>query len=307
MTRRWRSLVAAVLLAFAVLTAGCATKPVPDEVRATFGSVAVVAADVPTRIGMEHPTAGWGAGLGMGFVRGLSAIVVWPVIVLCAAGASGGMSGDPGIAGVVILAVIIVVPAACAVVWLPFSVIGGATTALPPDEADRAEAVLMATAEERASSSRLAAVIADSARRRAGREIVARESADTVVEVRLVSVERGASWNWWSFDRPFSIETEAEVKVIRRRDGAVLWDATETVGTTESPVTLSKGAPPAALAKTYLEWAADGGAPFRAEVDSQVASLGARFARFVFGAARTGAPPPSARPADADAPASPAR
>jgi hypothetical protein len=241
---------------------------------------------------MAHPAAGVPVGLGMGFLRGVSAVVVWPVYALGAASAGGGMGGNPGIAGVVLLAAIVAIPAAAAVVWLPFSTIGGAVSALPIDEAHAAEAALLAAAQDVGTSQRLAELVAETARRRGWRELVAREAADTVVEVRLVSVERGASWNWWSFDRPFPIESEAETRVIRRSDGALLWEARLSAGSAGSGVWSPASRRFEARERKYVEWAAEDGAPLRAEVDAQVSYLGVLFAGFVFGGAGGPAPSP---------------
>lgn len=295
MMRRWRTLVSALLVALAALTAGCATAPVEEATRAAFGSVAVVAADEPCEIGLAHPTAGWGAGLGMGFLRGVSAIIQWPLIALDAAASSFRTGGDSGVASAVFLALSFVVPAALAVVWLPCSVAGGGITALPVDAAESAERVLVATAEDCGNSARVAAAIEAAARRRGGGPLVPRESADTVVEVRLLSIERGRSWNWWTFDRAFPIQTEARVRVIRRADGAVLWQGTETQGSANSPWTPWTAYTSAPVAEhTYLEWAQDGGALLRAEIDSQLSILGDEFAVHVFGEAKDAAPSPSA-------------
>ncbi len=293
MMRRWRTLVAALLVAFAALTAGCATTPVEEGVRAAFGSVAVVASDEPCEIEIAHPTAGWGAGLGMGFVRGVSAIVEWPLIALDAAASGFRTGGESGVAAVVIFALSLVVPAVLAVLWLPCSIAGGAITAIPVDEAEAAEQVLVATARDCGNSARVAAAMEEAARRRGG-EPVPRESADTIVEVRLLSIERGRSWNWWTFDRAFPIQTEAGVRVIRRADGVVLWEATETAGSADSPWTpWSAYSSAPSVEHTYLEWAAGGGALLRAEIESQLSTLGGAFAVHVFGEAQDTRPVPS--------------
>jgi hypothetical protein len=267
--------------------------------RASFGEVAVVISPEPTEVEMDHVTAGWGAGVGMGFARGAGAVVVWPTQVLLATPSGGG--GDGGIVIVIAVAAVMAVAAAAAVVWTPVSMVGGAVTAIPVDEAHAAQSALLEIAHDPANPSRVADVVAEAARRWRGRDLADPATADTVVEVRLVAIRHGRTWNWWTFNRPFPVGVEAHTTVTRRADGEVLWEDTRTAGGLELEHSVVEG-PLTSMVKdryarlvsrklTYLEWAADGGSPFRQQLHAELAFVGNAFATEIFGPAR----PPAAR------------
>jgi hypothetical protein len=275
-----RGLARRALTAFAIgacaLLASCATLPPTPEERAAFGTVAVQVAEAPPEVDFDPPVTGWGAGLGMGAVRGLGVIVAAPVVAVGAIGASGanpgqvhgGSGGGDGVATVVFVGAVVVIAEALAVLWFPCSVVGGAVTAPAPETIDAAEPVVRGIVEDPGLRDALGRGFESTVRHALGREPVDPSGATTILEIRLLTVQRGRSWNLWTFDRPFEVTVRASARVIRRSDGCVLWEDTMESSTGK-------------LVHTYAEWAADGGAPLRAALDGLLADLAGRFAHVI--------------------------
>jgi hypothetical protein len=282
-TARLRRAAAATALVF---VAACATQPPSAAERAAFGDVGVEVIAAPPANGWSRPVTGWPAGLGMGAVRGAGAVVVFPFYALAAAAQGGGGGGEGGgLIGVVAIAVGV----AAGVVWAPVSVVGGAVTAPSPEVIDAAEPVIRRVLDDPGLWETLGARFAQAARSATGRDLVTPSKADTVVQVRLESIERGSAWNWWTFDRPFEIVVEANVRVVRREDGRVLWEDTRKS---------DPGNPPRVVRK-YADWATDDGAVLHREVDSAIDQLARGFAYSIFAAPRRnwlGAPVDETKP-----------
>ncbi len=208
----------------------------------------------------------------MGAVRGGVAIVAFPIYALGATAAGGGGEGA-AFAGVVAVGIGV----AAAVVWFPVSIVGGAVTAPPTEEIDAAEPVVQRIVNDPGLSERAARDFAAAARSLTGRDLVPSSDAETVVELRVVSIERGSAWNWWTFDRPFEVVVVMNARVVRRSDLRVVWEDSHrsTDGVRESVV------------RTYSEWARGDGAALREEIDAALSRLAAGFAHSVFAATRT--------------------
>jgi len=235
---------AALLLSLAA--AGCAALPPTEEERAALGAVAVVPGDGPFPVDVSPPVAGWGAGLGYGTLRGMGGLVVFPL-------AGAGEGHLPGL----------VLGAAFAVAWFPVSMIGGAVTAESVREVADAEEVIRPVVEDPGLPGVFAGGIEREIRNLGDREIVPPESATTLLEVRILSLGRGPTWDLWTLDRPFTFKAEVEVRVVRRADGSEIWRGQETVpGPADAP---PKGAA-GRRDRTWSEWASDGGGALRAEV-----------------------------------------
>jgi hypothetical protein len=264
----------AMLLLVAVLAAGCrgfGGQSLPSaEARAAYGNVAVtsIPAGEPE---IGPPVAGWAAGLGMGTVRGIGAVVVFAGYGGAAVASDGG-SGSSGEFGMVLILMGMAAGAAVGAVYAPVSIVAGAATAPPPEDVQRAELVIRPLAEDPGLGERFCAHFVESARQSPGAHIVDRGQETTRVELRILRIGSGKTWNWFTFDRPFGISIEASASVVRVEDGAVLWTATRTVG-----------APPhEGAAHTYVEWAADEGELLRLEIDDALEELAAGFAASVF-------------------------
>lgn len=256
----------AIVLAPA-LVAACATQPPTAADRAAFGDVAVEADPAPPSVAWTRPVTGWAEGLGMGVVRGVSAVVVFPVYALAGVAAAGGGGGGEGAA--IVGAGVIVVGAAIGAVWAPISVVGGVVTAPDRETIDAAEPVLRKVLDDPSLWAQFAPRCAEAVRRHTRRDLVDRSRAKTVVEVRVVSVARGAAWNWWTFDRPFEVVVTAATRVVRRSDGIVLWEETRESSRAD-------------VVHTYAEWASDDGAALRAEIDHALTDLATGFAYTIF-------------------------
>jgi hypothetical protein len=272
----------ALVLAAAAAVAACRTAVPATPLSLDVGTIEVVAADEPADVEMDHVTAGWAAGFGRGLVRGGEAIVVWPFGLgqqkeppssyeLDTFGRILQVLAFPGN----LLRVVVgsLVFKAVAVLWTPCSAVGGAVTAIPVDEADRAESTLFALAEDAGNSARLTEGFADRLRK-GGRYSVDAGTADTRLEVRLIAIRRGRWRNWWTLDRPFRIEVEGEVRAIRRRDGATVWTSRRTVGSQGSIWDEFPRDEDPERCRRYLEWAEDGGVSFRKQLDERLAELG---------------------------------
>jgi hypothetical protein len=294
---RWlRSFASAVVLLCAAVAAGCRSKPGPprvtDEMRAAFGEVAVAASGSFCPVDMRHGLTGTSAGVDAGFRRGTRALWEWPFGVLKGAsgggggGGGGGGTGD-GVGMAVYGAVVVAATAgafAAAVIYVPVSTAAGGLTAVPADEADAAEAILIATGHEFTDAGPIADAVARGARLRRGRDVVARDAADTLVLISAESISRGETEGWLSYDKSFAIATEVEATIISRGD--VIWSRKHSTGDSDFAAArrVAGAEPPHDL--TYLSWAADGGAPLRAELAWQFAVFGELFAEEIFG------PPP---------------
>jgi hypothetical protein len=260
-----------------VALAACETLPPTSTDRAAFGDVAVEVHAAPPSIDWDRPVTGWPAGLGMGAVRGVGAVVVFPLYALAGAGSVGGGGGGGGTGDGVGMAVfgaaVVAVGVAAGVVWAPVSVVGGAVTAPSPEVVEAAEPVVRGILEDPGLWATVGAHFGDAVRRHAGRDLVPPAQATTIVEVRLVSIERGSAWNWWTFDRPFDATVEVSVRVVRTSDGHVVWS--DTRKSVAGPLG-------GAVTHTYVEWALDEGAPLRAAVDAALRSLAEEFAYVIF-------------------------
>jgi hypothetical protein len=264
-----------------VALAACATQPPSADERAAFGDVAVEVIAAPESIDWDRPVTGWPAGLGMGAVRGVGAVVVFPAYALVRLHDFFGPGAGEAVAVLAVPAV--VGGAAAGAVWAPVSVVGGAVTAAAPEEIEAAEPVVRGILEDPGLWATVGAHFGDAVRRHARRDLVPPAQATTIVEVRLVSIERGSAWNWWTFDRPFEATVEVSVRVVRTSDGHVVWsDTRKAVG----------GSRGGAVTHTYVEWALDEGAPLRAAVDAALRSLAEEFAILIFAAPAQFAPPP---------------
>ncbi|MCE9634299.1 MAG: hypothetical protein K8T90_01225 [Planctomycetes bacterium] len=249
--------------------AACATQSPPAE-RYDFGSVAVELGSPTHVVSWERPVTGSTAGLGMGAARGALAVVAFPLYALAAAAAGTGGAGQ-GAALVAVAAMVL--GAAAGVVWIPVSIVGGAVTAPAREDVDAAEPIARRVVDDPGLPGTFAERCAEAVRLRSGRELVERSRAATVIEVRLVSVERGRSWNWWTLDRPFEVVLEANARIVRRRDEHVLWENTQTWSRADA-------------VHTYAEWSCDDGAPLRAEIDAGLRQLADQFADMIFVAPR---------------------
>jgi hypothetical protein len=261
-----------VLLAVAASAAGCKTVEHPSQAtRDEFGDMAVVVSRDPTPP-ISRPTTGWLAGVGAGVVRGVGAVVVF-------AGYGAAVTAPAGAAPIVVVAGA-GAGAATGVVYAPVSVVNGGATAASGDDVDKAEIVIRPMADDPKLADAFAAHFVEDARTLVGREFVSVDRATTRVELRLLSIGGGKTWDWITLNRPFEIVVEASVRVVRAADGRTLWERTET--TPDSPET--------ATARTYVDWAADGGELLRREIDLALGRLAWRFARAVF--AEPDEPPP---------------
>jgi hypothetical protein len=279
MGRMMRGVTTTLLVA--ALAAGCKAAPHPTQAeRGDFGDVAVVVARDSTPP-ISRPTTGWLAGVGAGAVRGVGSIVVFAGYGAgMAAHVMGGGGGEIG--GIVIVGAA-GAGAAVGVLYTPVSIVNGGATAASGDEVEKAEIVIRPMADDPALADAFAAHFVEDARTLVGREFVSADRATTRVELRILSVGGGRTWDWMTLNRPFEIVVTASVRVVRAADGHVIWEMTET--TPESPEK--------ATARTYVEWAADGGAPLRREIDLLLGRLAWRFARTVF--AEPDEPPPKPR------------
>jgi hypothetical protein len=267
----------ATTLLVAALAAGCKAVAHPAEAeRGEFGDMAVVVARDPSPP-ISRPTTGWLAGLGAGAVRGVGAIVVFAGYGagIAAHGAAGG-----GEAGVFIIAGGAAAGAAVGVLYTPVSIVSGGTTAASGEDVEKAEIVIRPMADDPAYADAFVAHFVEDARTLVGRQFVSADRATTRVELRILSIAGGRTWDWITLNRPFEIVVEASVRVVRAADGHVIWEKTETTPDSAANAT----------AHTYVEWAADGGALLRREIDLLLGRLAWRFARTVF--AEPDAPPP---------------
>jgi hypothetical protein len=251
--------------------AACATAPPSAEERAAFGDVAVEVIAAPPSVEWSRPVTGWPAGMGMGAVRGVGAVVVFPVYALAAAGPAAATAGG-NFGALVVGAGAVVGGAVAGVVWTPFSVVGGAATAPSSDVIDESEPVIRRILDDPGLWESLGVRFSEAVRRVGGRDLVEPSRATTVLVVQLESIEHGSGWNWWTFDRPFEVVVEATVRVVRRADGRVLWEDTRKSTKTGGP----------AVVHTYAEWAQQDGAELHAVIDAAMTALADDFAKSIF-------------------------
>jgi hypothetical protein len=274
--RRFTRLLAVVLLVAACRSASWPPPLPSDAERAQFGDVAVtVVRDAKADVG--KPTTGWAAGLGFGTVRGLGGIVCFAAygagFVVLTGGGSFVVEGAA-------------VGAAVGVVYTPVSMVAGAVTAPSSEEIAAAEVVIRPLVEDPQFCDRLADWFTERARALTGRGFVPAERATTVVEISLVSITSGATWDTLTLNRPFEIRVEASARVVRTADGRVIWEATRQTGKPPDDV----------RNHTYVEWAANDGEALRREIDDTLGQLGTGFADSVFGRKPDSAAEAGARP-----------
>ncbi|MHC5022250.1 MAG: hypothetical protein ACYTGX_19575, partial [Planctomycetota bacterium] len=95
-------------------------------------------------------------------------------------------------------------------------------------------------------------------------------NVDTVLEVEIVSVERGAAWDVFTLNAAFPIFIRATVRLRDAADGRVLHALSLTWGDTLN-------------AHTYYEWGTLGeGAELREELRRGIDGLAARFVEELF-------------------------
>jgi hypothetical protein len=257
--------VAGLAVASLLFSSGCVTgwpAPPSEEERAAFGDMALVVSP-EFETDFPRPVSGWSGGLGMGFLRGLGAIVA--LAVAAGGEASKGGHGDgAGVAAFIGAAL----GAAMGVVYTPISMVAGAITAPPGDEVDLAEGPIRRVVE----NPDLPRVLADAFEVESGRTFVPPDQATTLVELRLVCVGRGSAWDWISFDRPFEVVIEAGARVVRPSDGEVIWEADRTL-----PI---PGGEP--VRRTYVEWSEGGARALEEAVNEAVRSLGRSLSHSIF-------------------------
>jgi hypothetical protein len=233
--------------------------------RAAFGPIAVVTFDDGVR-DVDRPVTGWLNGLGHGTVRGVVAI---PVLSAAGAGvvAVSGMFYPPAIVGGAI------VGAAAGVLYLPASIVGGALTAASEEEVAAAEPAIRAALAEPGLDDVLGASFRTAALARGRGEFVEPWQAQTLVELRIVRVFADTHGRLVSYDPRIPFRAETHARLVRRADGAVLWEWRRT---TPEPVE-------ATPALRLAEWGANNANALRHELRRIVGELGREHAEDVFG------------------------
>jgi hypothetical protein len=227
------------------------TGAIDPDARHELGRVEVEVDPSPPEIRLEGVHRGVLEGLGIGALRGVTMLVVFPIV-----GAAYGTAVPPPPIGTIAGGF---VGGAVGVGYFPLSLLSGMGTAVPPGDCDAAVEEIRKAVIEAAWRERLNEALS---RELPAREAPSSSTSAAVVRVSLRKAGTTGSWlachNLWSVDHVVALFVEGEARLVRRSDGLVLGKLSfRLCSTSERRQVLEWSKDEGAAARSYLAYAAD--------------------------------------------------